>query len=132
MAGRLYLKILLAVPIIFSISCTTPGDIASLQKSVEETPESPQAHYELALAYLKHGVEWEGPHDVGIPIIVSKRWTKKAKNELHRVVELDPAFPEAHYWLKVIYSSQGRYKEADKESKIYTELTAQKKRQSKR
>ncbi|MFQ5957698.1 MAG: hypothetical protein ACE5KK_07995, partial [Candidatus Brocadiales bacterium] len=93
---RLYQILLTAIPILLSVSCATPGDIVSLQKSVEDNPESTQAHYELALAYLKRGLEWEGPRDVGIPVIVSKRCTKKAQKELQKTVELDPNLPEPH------------------------------------
>lgn len=125
---RTYLTILAAAAVLTLISCGTPGNIASLQKRVEENPENAQAHYDLALACLKKGIEWDGPEDIGTPTITSKRWTKRAKEEFQKAVELDPNLPEPHYWLKVIYNSLGRYEEADKESNIYTELTAQERR----
>ncbi|MFQ5862976.1 MAG: tetratricopeptide repeat protein [Candidatus Brocadiales bacterium] len=128
----MYTVLLVAIPILFPISCAAPGDIVSLEKRVKDNPESSQAHHELALAYLKRGIDWEGPRDVGVPTIVNKRWAKKAQKELQEAVELDPNFPEPHYWLKIIYNSQGRYKEADKESQAYIESMAQGKRRPKR
>lgn len=127
---RIYTVLLITMPILSFISCAVPGEIASLQKRVEENPESPQARYELALAYLKRGIKWEGPRDVGIPVFISKGWTKKAQREFQKVAELDPNLPEPHYWLKVIYNAQGRHEEADRETLVYTELMARKKRQT--
>ena len=121
---RIYLTILAATTVLFLVSCGTPGNIASLQKRVGENPENAQAHYNLALAYLRRGIEWDGPEDIGTPTIASKRLTKKAKEEFQKAVELDPNLPEPHYWLKVIYNSLGKYEEADKESNKYTELIA--------
>lgn len=121
---RIYLTFLVAAYMLFPISCGTPGNIVNLQKRGEENPENVRAHYDLALAYFSRGIEWEGPSDIGTPTIISKRWTKKARREFQQVVELDPNLPEPHYWLKVIYNSLGKYEEADKESNIYTELTA--------
>ncbi|MEE9584920.1 MAG: hypothetical protein V3W51_05500 [Candidatus Brocadiales bacterium] len=129
---RVYLILLVAASTLFPVSCTTPGDIASLQRRVERNPEGVRAHYDLAVAYLKRGIEWEGPRNIGIAIIASKRWTKRARNEFQKVIGLDPDFAEPHYWLKVIYNAQGRYEEADKESLIYIELVAREKERSSR
>lgn len=122
---RIRLILLTASFMLFLNSCSTPGDIVSLQKRVEENPESAQAHYDLALACIKRGIAWEGPEDIGTPVIASKRWAKKARREFQKAAELDPGLPEPHYWLKVIYNSLGKYEEADRESNIYTELVAQ-------
>lgn len=121
---RIYLLLLGVVSVLFLVSCTTPGDISSLRQRVEENPNSAPDHHELALAYVKHGVDWEVMGEVGIPVITSKRWTNKAKKEFQKVAELDPKDPEPHYWLKVIYNAQGKYEEADKEADLYTDLVA--------
>ncbi len=121
---RIYLLLLGVVSVLFLVSCTTPGDISSLRQRVDENPNSASDRYELALAYVKHGVDWEVMGEVGIPVITSKRWTNKAKNEFQKVAELDPKDPEPHYWLEVIYNAQGKYEEADKEADLYTDLVA--------
>lgn len=126
---RVYTALLISLPILLLISCAAPEDIATLQRRVEEDPESPTAHYELALAYLNRGIRWEGMQDVGVAVVISKKWTKMAEREFQKVVELDPTLPEPHYWLKVIYNSLGKFEEADNEAQIYAELVAQRKRQ---
>ena len=119
---------LFAASVVLHISCATPGDIVSLQKRVEKKPDSVQAHYHLALAYIRWGLDWEGPQDIGVATIASKKWINRAVLELEKVSELDPKFPEPHYWMKVIYNAEGKYEEADREAELYADLTAQAKR----
>ena len=69
---------------------------------------------------------------VGVPIIVNKGWTNKAKTEFQKVVELDPGNSEPHYWLEVIYNAQGKYELADLEAELYTDLVAKEHRRSKK
>lgn len=108
-------------------SCATPANIAVLQKDVKERPEDFSAHLELAKAYLEEGLEWEGAPGVGTPVLISKRWLKKAQKELEKAMELDPLSPEPHYWLKVIYIALEKYKAADEEVALFNRLTARKK-----
>jgi tetratricopeptide (TPR) repeat protein len=109
-------------------SCATPSNIEVLQRGVEERPEDFKAHLELARAYLERGVRWEVAPGVGVPILTSKRWLKKAQRELERASGLDPLSPEPHYWLKIIYTARGKYREADEEAALYSSLTVRKKR----
>ncbi|MCP4364476.1 MAG: hypothetical protein GY800_04185 [Planctomycetes bacterium] len=125
---RTCLTLLLAASVALHISCATPGDIASLEERVKEEPDSVQAHYYLALAYVNAGLEWEGQRDVGVATIASKKWVNRAMTQFEKVMELDPKFPEPHYWLKVIYNAEGKYEEADREAEVYVNLTAQSKR----
>ena len=109
-------------------SCATPAKIGVLQEGVKEKPEDFSAHLELGKAYLERGIEWEAAPMVGTPVLVSKRWLKKAQRELEKSMELDPLAPEPHYWLKVIYLARGKYKVADEEVEVFNRLTTRKKR----
>ncbi|MCB7128827.1 MAG: hypothetical protein NOU37_03225 [Candidatus Brocadiales bacterium] len=129
---RIYLLLFIVAAPLFSVSCATPGGIVSLRQKVEDNPGSSSAHYELAQAYLKQGIEWEMLRGVGVPIIVNKGWTNKAKTEFQKVVELDPGNSEPHYWLEVIYNAQGKYELADLEAELYTDLVAKEHRRSKK
>ncbi len=127
--GEFFKKVWVCALLMFGLcSCVTPASIEVLQRGVEERPEDFNAHLELGKAYLERGVEWEVAPRVGTPIMVSKRWVKKAENEFERAAELDPLSPEPHYWLKVIYTVRGRYELADTEVKIFNLLTTGEKR----
>lgn len=121
---------LLIITLVFCLSsCATP-EMVKYEKRIKENPQDSQAHYRLALAYLKKGISWEVHEEVGVPVLKSRWWVRKAKRHLDKTVKLNPFDPEPHYWLKVIYNVRGKYPAADRERELYARLKGLEKRSS--
>jgi tetratricopeptide (TPR) repeat protein len=126
---KIWRKLVIGFIVLLGLSsCTTPAHIEVLQRGIEERPGDYDVHFELAMAYLEKGLRWEVAPRVGTPVLISKRWLKKAQRELEKTIELDPLSPEPHYWLKVIYTVREEYEAADEEVVLFNRLTARQKR----
>ncbi|HHT9120390.1 MAG TPA: hypothetical protein ACFYD3_07595 [Candidatus Hypogeohydataceae bacterium YC41] len=122
-SGVRYIKALTSTLLILGLcSCATPGNVAFLQGRLKESPEDFKAHLELAKACIGKGIKWEGAPEIGTPVLVNKKWVKKAQRELEKAAEIDPVSLEPHYWLKITYNAMGKYAAADEEVRIINRL----------
>ena len=78
--------------------------VARLHEALSDTPELPQAQYELGRALEK------------------QQKFQEAIVPLQRAIQLDPLYPEPHYTLGRIFQRQGKREEAQQEIEKFKKL----------
>jgi serine/threonine protein kinase/Tfp pilus assembly protein PilF len=104
------------------------GAEQEFRRAIELNPEHPTAHFwyglyhiarrqnDPAIAEFRHAQE-AAPLSVNVNSYVAwgllfARRTDQAIEQLHRTLDIDPEFPNAHLFLGMSYEQQGRYREA--------------------
>ncbi len=116
-----------------------PEAIAEFRKELEVSPNHVQARLQVANEYLNRGEPDQGlpwareavkiaPRDFTAHVILGRLLLKldsvpEATSTLETAVELAPTSPDAHFQLAAAYNRAGRKEDADRERKLFTELS---------